>query len=352
MSTKSSGQAQAVILADFCRAEGEIRLARELVLDFLSLMESTVGRVCCHGENILMNAGFKTTSALDLTASAALLAAAILWASSFVAMKLALQGFHPMAMIFMRMAVACLSFLFLWRRLFHTFHYQAGDWKLFVGMGLAEPCLYFIFEAYALRYTSASQAGMVVSIMPLLVAVAAFFILKEKMSRAMLAGLLTAVAGVLLLSLTSEGEASAPNPILGNGLELLAMCCATVYTICANRLTRRYSPLFVTAVQAFLGLIFFAPIVIIMGVWPPDWPPVPTLAVAYLGVGITIGAYGLYNFGVSRLPAGQAAAYTNLIPVFTLIMGYFILDETLLPIQYCACVLVLGGVMLSQCRRG
>ena len=52
-----------------------------------------------------------------------------------------------------------------------------------------------------------------------------------------------------------------------------------------------------------------------------------TLALIYLGTLVTVIAYGLYNFGVSRIPVSQASAYINLIPVFAVILGFTILGE-------------------------
>ena len=59
---------------------------------------------------------------------------------------------------------------------------------------------------------------------------------------------------------------------------------------------------------------------------------------------------GCYSYGVSRIPAGQATSYINLIPVFTLAMGMAILDEALNVQQTIACALVFGGIFLSQHR--
>ena len=81
---------------------------------------------------------------------------------------------------------------------------------------------------------------------------------------------------------------------------------------------------------------------------PADPPLVDTLAVLYLGTFVTVGAYGLYNAGVSKIPASQATAYINLIPLFTLILGWLVLGETFSTLQYGASLLVLFGVVLSQ----
>jgi drug/metabolite transporter (DMT)-like permease len=75
---------------------------------------------------------------------------------------------------------------------------------------------------------------------------------------------------------------------------------------------------------------------------------VPALSIVYLGIFVTMGAYGLYNYAVSKVPASQAAAFVNLIPVFTVILGRVILDEHFTAIQYVASAIVITGVFMSQ----
>lgn len=65
---------------------------------------------------------------------------------------------------------------------------------------------------------------------------------------------------------------------------------------------------------------------------------------------MTLGAYGLYNFGVSRIPASQATAFVNLIPVFTVFLGWLILGERFTAVQYLASALVFLGIFMSQSR--
>ena len=60
-------------------------------------------------------------------------------------------------------------------------------------MAICEPCLYFLFEARALQLTSASQAGMITAMLPLLVAILAWGWLKERISRQTLLGFMLAI---------------------------------------------------------------------------------------------------------------------------------------------------------------
>ena len=281
-----------------------------------------------------------------------LVTAAALWGSAFIAMKVAVMAYDPMLVILVRLSLGSLIFLAL-RRYFRGWRtaYRKGDWRFLILMALFEPCLYFVMEAYALRLTTASQAGMIMAVLPLMVAVFAWLLLKERIRSRTWLGFFLAVGGVLWLSATSEASESAPNPFLGNCLELGAGLCATGYMITLKRLSPRYSPWFLTAIQSWVGSIFFLPALVFpWTTYPTRFELLPFLAILYLGVVVTITAYGLYNFGLSRLPAHQASAFINLIPVFAIVLGYLCLGETFTSWQALASTLVLGGVLLSQVR--
>lgn len=279
----------------------------------------------------------------------ALVAAMLLWSSSFIALKIAFRVYDPMVVIFGRMLVASLCFLLVARRLTATLAYQPGDYKPILFMAFCEPCLYFIFEAKAIENTTASQTGLITAILPILVMVAASVLLKERVSgKAWLGGAL-AVGGVCWLTLESAPSADAPNPVLGNFYEFLAMVCATGYTISLKHLTSRYNPFMLTAIQAVAGTIFYLPLLFLPGTnLPRHFDPLSGSAVIYLGAVITLGAYGLYNFGVKYVPASKATVYVNLIPVFTAILGISLLGERFTLNQFFAALLVMGGVYLSQ----
>jgi len=274
----------------------------------------------------------------------------ILWASSFIALKIAFQGYHPMIVIFGRMVVGSVCFLVFYRQLRHTV-IKREDVKYLLFMAVCEPCIYFIFEAKALELTSASQAGLITAMLPLMVALGATVFLKEHISRQTVVGFLIAISGACWLSLAGEKSVSAPNPLLGNFLEFLAMVAATGYTLSLKHLSARYSALFLTAVQTWIGSFFFSLFLIHPDIsLPRVWYPAPALAVLYLGSFVTLGAYLFYNYGVSKIPASQASAFINLIPVFAVILGFIILGERFVPSQYVASLVVLVGVFISQRR--
>lgn len=272
----------------------------------------------------------------------------VLWASSFIALKLAFQGFSPMIVILGRMLIGSFCFIVFYKQL-RAVSFRREDLKYLLFMAVCEPCIYFIFEAKALQLTTASQAGLITPMLPLMVALGAYLVLEETITKRTILGFTIAISGACWLSLSGEASSDAPNPALGNFLEFLAMVAATGYTLTLKHLSARYSPIFLTAFQSWVGAIFFSFFLLSPETdIPSQFPFIPTLAVLYLGSFVTLGAYLLYNFGVSKIPANKASAYINLIPVFTVILGYLILGETFTVTQYCASILVLLGVYISQ----
>lgn len=276
----------------------------------------------------------------------------ILWGGAYVAMKFALESFHPMSMIFLLLVVSSATFLAFLPSMRVKQTYSKGDWRIFLVLVLCEPCMYFIFEGYALNYTSASQAGMLSATLPIFVGAFGYFLLREKLGLTAWGGCIIAIIGAVWLSLGSVADEHAPNPLFGNMLQISAMVFAALYAICVRRLSRGYTPMFITAVQAWAGVVFFFPTVFIQGMGMPEGGATLLAwgSIVYLGLGVSVGAYSLYGFSISRMPAARASMFMNLIPVFTLLFSMSILGERLAPTQCLASALVLGGVMISQRR--
>jgi drug/metabolite transporter (DMT)-like permease len=278
-----------------------------------------------------------------------LVMAMVFWASSFVALKLAFRGYDPMVVIFGRMVVASVCFAPFIPTFRSAMPLLRRDLRPLLFMAFCEPCLYFLFEARAMVFTTASQAGMITAMLPLMVAVGARVVLGEILTVRTAIGFAVAIFGACWLSMAGQPSMDAPNPVLGNFLEFMAMVCATGYIISLKHLTARYSPFFLTAVQAFVGAVFFFPFLFLPAtVSPKKFDLIPALAIVYLGAVVTLGAYGLYNYSVSRIPVSRTSVFFNLIPVFTVLLGALILGERFSFFQYIASGLVFIGIYLSQ----
>ena len=273
--------------------------------------------------------------------AAAILCAVCLWGGSFAAMRIVLRTLN-------RMAIPLVVLLPL-AGVLRNCDYRAGDWKLLIPMVLFQPCLYFSLESNALKLTTSSQAGVIAASVPLLVAIGAYLLLAEPLSRKSIAGLMLSIPGVAALTLLQGDRGDAPNPYLGNALEVGAMICAAANMLIIKKLSSRYSAWTLTALQVVAGAFFFLP-----GVWFLFQPhaarfnPQLIWTLLFLGIFVTLGAFGLYNWGICRIPASKASIFINLVPVIAVLIGWLVLGEQLTIFQWVAALGVISGVWISQ----
>jgi drug/metabolite transporter (DMT)-like permease len=279
---------------------------------------------------------------------AAILTAVFLWGCSFVAMRICVKVLNPWSVIWCRMIIAFMLLAPFAGRL-KLSAYRPGDWKLLVPMVLFQPCLYFLLESYALRFTTSSQAGVISAAVPLLVAIGAWMVLSEPVGHRTITGLFIAISGVVCLSLMEGPGGSAENSLLGNFLEFGAMACAAANILIVKKMSEHYNPWLLTSLQVLSGVVFFLPGAFFLpGPLSEVWDTRMVVSLLFLGAFVTLGAFGLYNWGMSKISATRASAFINLVPVTAVVMGWTLLGENLNPGQCLAAVAVVAGVLLSQ----
>lgn len=274
--------------------------------------------------------------------------AVLFWGTSFVATKSALSHFSPMTVIWLRMAVASVVFAPVWFFLPRP-EWRPGDVQWLALVALLQPCIYYLAEGYAVKFTTSAAAGVISAIVPLLVAAGAWLFLKERLSTRSAIAIGVSLAGVALLSVGGQAQATAPNPVLGNVLEVVAMTCAAGSMIAIKHLSTRYGAWFITGLQAAVGTVFFLPGALLGD--PGSWSAAPTgawVAVGFLGTFVSLAAFGLYNMAVVRMPANRAALAINLVPAVALVAGWFLLGESLSPLQLAGCAAIVGAVLFAE----
>ena len=278
----------------------------------------------------------------------AIIGAVFLWGSSFVAMRIVLKDLHPFAVMFCRLFSALIFIIPISIKLFPK-SYQKNDWKILALMVLFQPCLYFLFESNALTFTTSSQAGVISACLPLMVAVAAWFFLSESINSKTIMGLILSICGVILLTIFQSRQVDAPHPVLGNILEVGAMLSACANLILIKKLSSNYGAWSLTGMQIIAGTIFFLPgIKYIINADPSIWTMQLIFLLLYLGICVSFLAFGLYNWGISKIKVSRASIFINLIPVTAVMLGWLILGETLNSKQMIAAIIVISGVFLSN----
>lgn len=273
----------------------------------------------------------------------------LFWGVSFFATKTALNaGFSPMTVVWLRMVVASLVFAPFWRRLPKPDR-RPGDLKWVALACLLQAGIYYLAENYAIGLTTSSQAGVISAIVPLLVAAGAWLFLHERVAGRTLGGIMLSMLGVAALSAGATAGATSPNPALGNALEVVAMVSAAGASLAVKHLLGRWDPWLLTGLQSLFGAVFFLPGALASN--PATWlsvRPVAWASVVYLGVFVSLGAFGLYNMALQRMPANRAAIAINAVPLVALVAGWLLGGETLGALQAAGCVAIAAGVALAQ----
>ena len=280
---------------------------------------------------------------------AAMTAACVIWGISFVMTKHALSALPPMALVFARFALSAIMMVLI-SPLLHFQRIPRSDLKLFIVLCLFEPGLYYVFETVGISRTDATSAALIISSIPVLVIVFAHFTTGERLTAAKVAGAIVSIAGVVVV--TSGGAAShgGQTTIAGNAFVLLAAVTAACFTILLSRLAQRYNPVTVTRFQVFFAAVFFAPLGVpgLLETGVSAFGATHFAALAYLAVFSGVGAFFLYNFGLTKIEAGRASVFINLIPVFTAISAWIFLGEAFTLIHLLGGALTIGGVLIAN----
>jgi drug/metabolite transporter (DMT)-like permease len=99
-----------------------------------------------------------------------------------------------------------------------------------------------------------------------------------------------------------------------------------------------------------IGAALLAPLSLVERPWRalPAAPAVSWLALLYLIVSATFLSFLWWNAALRRLGPGRAGAFSNLVPVFGVVLAWAVLGETLGPFQMVGALLAIAGVVVCQ----
>ncbi|MBU2643679.1 DMT family transporter [bacterium] len=279
--------------------------------------------------------------------------AVIFWGMSFVGTKIALADFSAFALVFLRFSLASLFFgAIMLKRGVPSFS-RRDHLKLLI-LSLFQPWSYFIFETYGVQMTTASKASLIIANIPVVVLILSILILRQKIRLVSITGIVCSMLGVFLLisgDFNFNWRQASVNT--GDILLLGAVLSAAVYILIVNHLGTAFSPVDITAMQVFYGMVLFAPEFI----WTfsdTGWQGVSVRALlALLGLVLfaTIGAFLCYNYALARINVNKAAIVLNGVPLVTVLGAWFLLDEVLSPLQLLGGLIVIAGVTLTNSAR-
>lgn len=291
-----------------------------------------------------------------MLAHIATLFAVIFWATSFLSTKVLMDsgGFTPVEMYVYRFTLAYFILLALTFRNIRS--HSTKDELVFFLSGICAGSLFFITENYALVYTTTGNVSLLSSIAPLLTTFLMAIVYRQRISIGVIVGSVIAIVGIVMI-IFSHGESVEVKPA-GDLLALATALCWAIYTIAIRRLIPLYTSLFITRKIFFYGVITALPLLLLQrqpmhlhllfNFSQPEF----ILNLMYLVLCCSIAAYLIINESMKILGAVKANNYLYLQPMITMIAGYLILHEPIFILGYIGCILVIGGLIISDKWKG
>jgi drug/metabolite transporter (DMT)-like permease len=279
----------------------------------------------------------------------ACLAAMLFWSLSFIWYKDVYVYFTPFTTVFLRLVISAIL-LFSAALVFNRLQkIRKADYLNIFLLSLFEPLLYFVGESLGMLYVPATTASVIISMIPLLVPIAAYYFLKERLLIKNIIGIVISCVGVVLVVLNGEFEFSVS--LKGLLLLSISVVAAVFYSVTLKKLADVYNPLTLIAWQNSFGVLTFLPLVLIFephGLHAGLFALEPMIPLLKLAIFASSGAFILYAFAVKHLGAVKANIFTNLIPVLTALLSFLLLNERLHMHNIIGIAVVIGGLILSQ----
>ncbi|WAC75775.1 DMT family transporter [Roseateles sp. SL47] len=282
------------------------------------------------------------------------------WALQQISLKAVSDQISPMLMVALRSLVAAvlLGGLMAWRRE----RLDRSRW----GAGAAVGSLFaleFLLVAEALRLTAAAHVVVFLYTAPLF-AVLGLHLLRpeERLARRQWIGVALAFGGTALAFLGGHegqmvhegqgapaGQTPASAAWLGDALALLAGMAwgATTITIRTTRLTQ--APATETLLYQLVGaVVWLLPVVGLTGQWQFEPTPRVWVHLGFHSVVVSFVSFLTWFWLMRRYLASRLGVFSFLTPLLGVVLGIWLLGESLAPTFVMGSVLVLAGIVLAS----
>jgi drug/metabolite transporter (DMT)-like permease len=284
----------------------------------------------------------------------ALTLAAFFWSGNFIAGRALHEHIDPLTLNFARWLTAlALLAPFVWRDVRASLPILLREWRLVVGLGTTGIAAFHTMAYVALQTTSATNALLTLSLVPIAILAGAALIGAERPTARQLMGALVSIVGAVVL--ITNGDLTALRTASFNAGHLWMLAAVAVWAIYSLLLRRRPADLpqgAALAASIAAGLALLAPPLFVTARTPlAAFASIPiALSIGYISVFASVIAFRLWSYGVSQLGAARSGQFIHLMPVFGAALASGVLGETPTLSQLGGGALVLAGIVAVERR--
>lgn len=277
---------------------------------------------------------------------------AVIFGLSFMFAKIGLETMDVIELIAYRFLIASIILTVMKKLKIIKIDLRGKNLKAVILTASLQPVLYFLFEVKGIDLTTTSESSLVLSLIPIFVAIFAWMFLGEKLLKSQVGFILLSVAGVVLINIMKDkGDAS--GNFLGVILLFLAVLSAALYNISSKKASVDFNPFEITYVMMWVGAISFNLILFVRklysGTLDQYFSPMLNLnsliSLSYLAILSSILAFFLVNYSISKLPVYQSAIFGNISTVVAILVGVIVLKEDFGKYDIIGATMIVTGIM-------
>lgn len=286
-----------------------------------------------------------------IVANVLMLVTILFWGVSYVSIKITVSEVPPVTTAAIRFVIASLLLWVLLKRVEPGAKLARADIIPMTLAGCLGITLYFYFENIGVKLTTAANASLIVTIIPILAIGLDILFFGAKVSALKLVAIVIAIIGTYF-SVTANGQLDLNSAnFVGNLFVVGAMLSWTFYTLVSKSLQRKYSGMCMTTYQTIIGTLLLLPLACTEH---NEWQALSLNAwghILFLSVCCSVLGYLFYMYVLKQLDVAITTLYLNLVPVVGVISGYFILGESVLPIQIAGGAITLVAIIIMNLER-
>lgn len=285
---------------------------------------------------------------MDIKALLMGLAFAFMWSSAFTSARMIVRDAPPLFSLSLRFLISGLIALGIARLLGERLSLTRAQWRATILFGLCQNGAYLGFNFLAMQWVEASAASIIASTLPLLVALAGFVFLGDRLKPMAVVGLMAGFCGVILIM---GARFQGGLDLTGVGLCVLGVIALTVATLALRGASSGGNVMTVVGLQMLVGSAALIGPALAFEEITVTWTPRLVMAFTYTTLIPGLAATWVWFKLVQRIGMVRGATFHFLNPFFGVSVAAIFLGESLRLLDIVGVAIIMGGILAVQLSR-